>query len=243
MSSPSDTTVDALSPPALNSPAWLTPALLVLGLVAALVAEPVFQANRERFFTATGLPPFPPKLMWKVFWDNVYNHSICFGFLGMVLCGFMSMAVGNAIHLNRAVYGMIIGSLVGLIAGPALGMFGWYISERMLANNFDIDSVIKAILIFLPFWFGLGLAACFSALLVTRKLKHFMRAVLPSMVFAIIAVFLYVGIVTVAFPTDWPGRIIPEYARTRIVLCITGCLGVAAAVIATMRACGGPRTV
>lgn len=243
MSSPSDTTVDAPSTPSRNSPVWLTPSLLVLGLVAGLVAEPVFQANKERFFTATGLPPIPPALMWKVFWDNVYNHSICFGFLGMVVCGFMSMAVGLAIHSNRAVYGMIVGSLVGLLAGPALGMFGWYISERLLANNFEIDSVIKVLLIFFPFWFGLSLAACFAALLVRRKLSHFLRAVLPSMIFTIISVFLYVSIITIVFPSDWPGRIIPEHAHTRIVLNITGCLGVAAAVLATIRACGDHRLV
>ena len=216
-------------------PAWLTPTLLLFGLFAALVSEPVVSANRERFFTATGLPPFPPKLMWQVFWDNVYNHAICYGFLGVVTCGLVGLATGATIHRMRAILGTVVGSVVGLFAGVALGVSGWYLSNRELDSS-NMDSIYQAILIFVPFWFGLTLAACFVALLVTKKLGHIASAVLPSLAFAIASVFVYIGVVTAIFPSDWPGRIIPEFGRVRLVLEITGCLGVAGAVLAVLRA-------
>ena len=216
-------------------PSWLTPTLLVFGLLAALVTEPVVSANRERFFTATGLPPFPPKLLWQVFWDNVYNQAICYGFLGIVTCGLVGLATGATLHRMRAIFGAVVGSVVGLVAGVTLGVSGWYLSDRVLASS-NMDSMYKAILIFVPFWFGLMLAACFVALLVTNKLSHFASTVLPSLAYVIAAVVVYVGIVTAIFPSDWPGRIIPEFGRVRLVLYITGCLGVAGAVLATLRA-------
>ena len=218
-----------------NFPAWLTPTLFILGLLAALVAEPVVSANRERFFTATGLPPFPPALMWKVFWDNVYNHAICYGFLGIVTCGLVGLAAGATIRPMRAILGAVVGSVVGLFAGVTLGVSGWYLSERVLESSY-MDSIYKAILIFVPFWFGLTLAACFVALLVTNKLNHFASTVFPSLAFVIAAVVVYIGVVTALFPSDWPGRIIPEFGRVRLVLEITGCLGLAGAVLAVMRA-------
>lgn len=216
-------------------PAWLTPVLLLFGLLAALVTEPVVSANRERFFTATGLPPFPPKLMWQVFWDNVYNHAICYGFLGIVTCGLVGLATGASIHWMRAILGAVIGSVVGLFVGVTLGVSGWYLSERVLGSS-NMDSMYKAILIFVPFWFVLTLAACFVALLVSNKLGHLEIAVLPSLAYAIAAVFIYIAVVTAVFPSDWPGRIIPEFGRVRLVLEISGCLGVAGAVLAVLRA-------
>ena len=80
------------------------------------------------------------------------------------------------------------------------------------------------------------LAACFVALLVTNKLSHFASTVLPSLAYAIAGVVIYIGVVTAVFPSDWPGRIIPEFGRVRLVLEITGCLGLAGAVLAVMRA-------
>lgn len=218
-----------------NFPAWLTPTLFIFELVAALVSEPIISANRLRFTTATGLPPFPPKLMWQVFWDNVYNHAICYGFLGIVTCGLVGLAAGATIHRMRAILGAVVGSLIGLFTGVILGVSGWYLSERVLGSS-DMDSMYKAILIFVPFWFGLTLAACFVALLVTNKLNHFARAFLPSLLYAIAAVVVYIGVVTAVFPSDWPGQIIPEFGRVRLVLEITGCLGLAGAVLAVMRA-------
>ena len=99
-----------------------------------------------------------------------------------------------------------------------------------------MDSMYKAILIFVPWWFGLSLAACFVTLLVTDKLRHFTRAFLPSLVYSLAAVVVYIGVVTAVFPSDWPGRIIPEFGRVRLVLEITGCLGLVGAVLAVMRA-------
>ena len=216
-------------------PRWLTPTLLVSGLLAALVTEPVVDANRERFFTATGLPPFPPKLLWQVFWDNVYNHTICYGFLGIVTCGLVGLAAGATIHRMRTILGAVVGSLVGLFAGVTLGVSGWYLSARVLGSS-NMDSIYKAIIIFVPFWYVLTLVACFVALLVTNKLSHFASTVLPSLAFAIAAVVVYIGVVTAVYPSDWPGRIIPEFGRVRIVLYITGCLGLAGAVLAALRA-------
>jgi len=99
-----------------------------------------------------------------------------------------------------------------------------------------MDSIYKAILIFVPFWFGLTLAACFVALLVSNKLSHFASTVLPSLAYAVAAVVVYIGVVTAVFPSEWPGRIIPEFGRVRLVLEITGCLGVTGAVLAALRA-------
>jgi hypothetical protein len=216
-------------------PAWLLPTLIVFGLLAALGTEPVVNSNRERFFTPTGLPPFPPELMWKVFWDNVYNHTICYGFLGVITCGLVGLAAGASVSPMKAILGGITGALVGLFAGALLGVGGWYLSERVLGTS-DLDSMIKALLIFIPFWFGLACTASFVALFLAKRLRYFARTVANTFAFAVFAVIAYIGIVTVAFPTDWPGRIIPEFARVRLVLEITGCLGVVTAAFGALSA-------
>lgn len=217
-------------------PVWLTPTLLIFGVLAALITEPVVNANHERFFTATGLPPFPPELLWRVFWDNVYNHSICYGFLGLVTCGLVGLAAGATINVTRAILGAVEGAIVGLLAGAALGVAGWYWSEKVL-GTINIDSMIKAILIFVPFWFGLTLVACFLALLITNRLSQFSKTILPALAYVTAAVVIYVGVITVVFPADWPGqRLIPEFARVRLVLEVTGCLGLVASVLAMLRA-------
>jgi len=215
-------------------PAWLVPALFVCGLMAAIVSEPVIAANKERFTTATGLPPFPPELMWRVFWDNLYNHTICYGFVGLVTSGLICAAVGLSVNVSRAVFGLVVGALVGVVVGSALGIFGWFLAERVFVSN-NIDSLLEALLIFIPFWVVLGFAVCCVALLACRRLDLLKHAIQPSIVYGVAAVICYVGIATLVFPSDWPGRIIPEFARLRIVLGITGCLGIAAAVLATLR--------
>ena len=92
-------------------------------------------------------------------------------------------------------------------------------------------------MIFVPFWYGLTLAACFLALLITNKLSHFAKTILPALAYVTVAVVIYVGVVTVAFPAEWPGqRLIPEFARVRLVLEVTGCLGLMATVLAILRA-------
>jgi hypothetical protein len=232
MSQSSETTTTPAGKPL---PAWLVPGLFVAGLVTAVASEPVIAANRERFFTATGLPPFPPALMWKVFWDNVYNHSICYGFMGLMLFGLIGALVGLTISPVRAVMGLVVGAIVGVIGGALLGTMGWLITDKVLGTS-NMDSIFKAIIIFIPFWFGMAIVGCLVALFAGNRLRLVAKTIKPAIVYAAIATALYVAIVTVLFPSDWPGRIIPEYARIRIVMEITGCLGVVTAVLMLLRA-------
>ncbi len=221
-------------PKARAVPVWLLPALIVAGLIVAVASEPVIAANRERFFTATGLPPFPPELLWKVFWDNVYNHSICYGFVGIALCGLLGMVAGAVSGPAQAVKGLLIGAVLGIVAGIVIGVSGWYWSNKIL-DRFEFDSLLKAVLIFVPVWFAFSLVTSWLALFANGRVGLFKKAFKPAIVFASLATFAYVAVVTVILPSDWPGYILPEHARVRIVLELTGCVGVALATFGALR--------
>jgi hypothetical protein len=218
----------------LALPVWLLPVLIVLGIAAGIASEPVIDANRERFFTATGLPPFPPALLWKVFRDNVYNHSICYGFVGFITCALFSLVSGSLRSPGKAIQGLLLGAIVGVVSGAILGTVGWYWSDKILVP-IQLDSIINAFLIFIPFWFCLSMIAAALALFLNGRLGNIGKVVRPAFIYSSIATFVYVAIVTMGMPGDWPGRIIPEFARVRIVLEVVGCVAVAMTVYKALR--------
>lgn len=216
-------------------PAWLAPGLIVVGLATGLASEPVISAYRERFTTAMGLPPFPPELLWKVFWDKIYNHSICYGFLGLMLVGLIGAVAGFTHSPTRGVLGLVVGAVVGLVSGAFMGIIGWLIMSKLLGTS-SLDSMLQAVIIFIPFWFGMATAASAVALFAAKRLDLASQIPKSAIIYPTIATIIYVAIITVLFPSDWPGQIIHEFTRVRLVLQITGCVGVALAVFTLLRA-------
>ena len=215
-------------------PGWFTPAIFVAGLVAAILTEPAVNANHDRFYTDLGLPPWPDELLWRAFIDEVKNHSICYGVLGMATVGLIAMVVGAIRSPLRAVITLVASGIVGLCLGAAVGIGGWYLDERIL-RIMDIDSILKAFIIFIPLWLIIMFATNVCSLLAIGRSALMGKAFINSLFYSIIAVVVYVAIITFAYPTDWPGLIVPEFSHARWVLYIAGCLGASLSVFSTIR--------
>lgn len=208
-------------------PSWFLVAGSAAALAGSICSEMVTNANKERFFTPTGLPPFPPELLRKVLWNNIYNHSICFGFLGSVLCGVLILVAVGTKSPAKGIVGLLLGGVAGLILGAAVGILGYFITETVQQMN--IDNILKAIVIYLPVWLVLSLVTTWISASLVKLPNGFRRAFQASLITTLCTVVIYPLLVTAIFPSDWPGRIIPEFARTRLTSYIIGSLGIVVA--------------
>ncbi|MCA9126677.1 MAG: hypothetical protein KDB22_06320 [Planctomycetales bacterium] len=231
---------DPAAPKKPTVPTWYLVCLILASFLIAYVSELVTAENKERFFTATGLPPFPPELLLKVMWDNIYNHSICFGFLGAVLCGTLTMISGGLVGPARAISGFLLGSAFGLVMGAAAGITGYFISDSLTEQK--IDSIIKAVIVFTPVWAIIGSVASACSMLILGRLALIPKAIGMSIAMALFAAITYPLIVTALFPNDWPGVIIPEFARTRLVCFAVGGLCVSLGIVFTLQPAKEQRT-
>ncbi|MCA9193464.1 MAG: hypothetical protein KDB03_16945 [Planctomycetales bacterium] len=202
-------------------PGWVLPALVVAGLAAAFVGELVIDANKERFYTPEpGLPPFPPEFIRERMWNNIFNHSICYGFLGLICVSLVNLVIGGLAGATRSFWGFLLGSTSGLVFGVATGVGGYFISTTL--QQIDIEGVLKAMAIFLPFWFVTMLLSGLIALHLIGMLRKPGNAITFALLFSILACVAYPIFVSVAFPTEWPGIIIPEFKTSRLSCYIIG---------------------
>lgn len=214
-------------------PGWLLPTLIVAALIATYVSEVIVNANKERFFTPTGLPPFPPELLRKVMWDNIYNHSICYGALGAVTCGLLTMIASGIAGPARAIAGFVVGSTLGLVSGAAVGVLGYFITSTLQPMN--LESILMAMIIFAPVWSVLGIVTCGTTVFLVGRPDLLGKAVGMAFVMALFTVILYPLAVTIAFPAQWPGRIIPEFPHARLTCYGIGSICIAVAIILTFK--------
>lgn len=214
-------------------PTWYIIVMIIAALVAAYFSEMVTNANKERFFTATGLPPFPPELLRKVMWDNIYNHSICFGFLGSILVGLYAMVTGCVVSPARGIVGFIVGSTLGLVIGAGAGVMGYFISDSLQTLRWE--SILKAMIIFMPVWSLLGVTATVVCTILAGRAKLIGKAIGMAIAMAMLTGIAYPMFVTFAFPSDWPGLIIPEFARSRLACVVIGNLCIVAAILLTFQ--------
>ncbi len=206
-------------------PGWYLPALFGAAIVAAGLSEVCTNANKERFFTPEGLPPFPPALLREIMWNNIYNHSICFGFLGAVTCGLLTMITASL--AGRGILGLILGSVVGLVVGALVGVAGYFITKTLQPMN--MESILMAMIIFAPLWGILGLLTSTMSMWLLGRSDLIGNAIQKSLIATVCTLIIFPLIVTLAFPTDWPGRIIQEFPRTRLVCYAVGGIGMACA--------------
>ncbi len=217
-------------------PKWYLPVMIFVALGAAYLSEIFTNANKERYFTPEGLPPFPPELLREIMWNNIYNHSICFGFLGAVLCGSLAMITAGLAGPSRAVVGFVLGSAAGLVGGALTGTAGYFITKTL--QPMDIESILMAMVVFAPLWFVLGAITTIGSIWILGQQDWFGRALQMTLAATLAIVIIYPLVVTIAFPSDWPGRIIPEFARTRLTCFGLGSVGIALAMYLTLR---GPK--
>jgi NhaP-type Na+/H+ or K+/H+ antiporter len=220
----------------IRLPSWYLPTMIAIAIGAAIVSEFCTNANKERYFTPTGLPPFPPELLRKVMWDNIYNHSICYGFLGAVICGLLAMITGGLAGPGRAVVGFVVGSALGLVGGVLTGVAGHFVTQRL--QEMEVESILAAMIIFAPVWGILGLITTVLSLMLVKRRGLIAHAVMMTLVATLCAILLYPLVVTLAFPGDWPGRIIPEFTRSRVVCYVIGMVSMAFAVYFSIK---GPK--
>jgi hypothetical protein len=212
-------------------PGWYLPVMIGAAIVAAVLSEVCTNANKERFFTPEGLPPFPPELLREIMWNNIYNHSICFGFLGAVTCGLLTMITASL--AGRAMLGLVLGSVSGSVVGALLGVAGYFLTKVLQPMN--IESILTAMIIFTPLWGLLGLLTSITSMCLLGRSDLIGNAIQKSIIATVCTVLIFPLIVTIAFPTDWPGRIIQEFPRTRLVCYGVGAIGMACALFFALR--------
>ena len=212
---------------------WLAPFLLVAAVIAAYAGELVTANNKERFFTPEGLPPFPPELLREIMWNNIFNHSICYGSLGAFVCGLVAMVASGLAGPARAFVGFVVGSIMGLILGAATGSLGYFLTKYLQPR--DIESIFMAMIIFAPVWLALAITSSVTTVLAIGRAHLIGKAIVNSLAMAGFATILFPFFVTFVFPSDWPGRIIPEHSRSRLSCYIIGSLCIAVSVWLTVR--------
>ncbi len=215
-------------------PYWLIPSTTLVSLVAGIVSELIIDANKRRFWTnEPGLPPFPPEFIRERMWNQIYNHIICYGALGAILCGLLGLVIGSAINSSRGIMGFVTGSLAGLVVGAGLGVVGHFVSESL--QQATIEGMFKAIIIFTPLWIAICLAATLSTLVIIKRMDLLGKAVVMSICFGLLASILYPLFVSILHPLSWPGIIIPEHRAARLACCVLGSLCTATAVLLTLK--------
>ncbi len=211
----------------LRLPGWYLPAMIGVAIVATVLSEVCTNANQRRFFTPEGLPPFPPELLRKIMWNNIYNHSICFGFLGAITCGLLTMVTGGLSGAGRAMVGFVVGSAVGLVVGALAGVAGYFLTKTL--QPMDMESILMAIIIFAPLWGLLSLVTILVSLWLVGRADLMGDAIQKSLIATVCTLLIFPLLVTIAFPTDWPGRIIQEFPRTRLVCYGVGSISIVCA--------------
>ncbi len=219
------------APSNVRLPGWYLPALFGAAIVAAVLSEVCTSANKERFFTPEGLPPFPPELLREIMWNNIFNHSICFGFLGAVTCGLLTMITASL--AGRGILGLVLGSVVGLVVGAGVGVAGYFLTKTLQPMN--MESILMAMIIFAPLWGILGSITSIMSMRLLGRPDLTGKAVKQSLIATVCTLLIFPLIVTLAFPTDWPGRIIQEFPRTRLVCYGVGALGMACGIFFALK--------
>jgi uncharacterized membrane protein len=92
-----------------------------------------------------------------------------------------------------------------------------------------------AMIIFAPLWGVLGLLTSIMSMRLIGRSDLLGNAVQKSIVATVCTLLIFPLIVTLAFPTDWPGRIIQEFPRTRLVCYGVGALGMAFALFFALK--------
>ncbi len=220
----------------IRLPGWYLPVMIGVAIGAAILSEVCTNANKERFFTPEGLPPFPPELLREIMWNNIYNHSICYGFLGAVTCGLLTMITAGLAGPGRAMLGFVLGSAAGLIVGALAGVAGYFLTKTLQPMN--IESILMAMVIFAPLWGLLGVITSLTSIWLIGRTDLTGKALQMSLVATLSTLLIYPLIATIAFPSDWPGRIIPEFPRTRLVCYGIGAISMACALFFTLK---GPK--
>ena len=215
----------------LSLPSWYLPVLFGAAIVAAALSEVCTNANQKLFFTPEGLPPFPPELLREIMWNNIFNHAICFGFLGAVTCGLLTMITASL--AGRGILGLVMGSVVGLVVGGLLGVLGYFLTTTLQPMN--LESILMAMIIFAPLWGLLGLLTSIMSMRLLGRSDLISNAIQKSLIATVCTVLIFPLIVTLVFPTDWPGRIIQEFARTRLLCYGVGTLGMACALFFALK--------
>lgn len=219
--------------PAFALPAWYLPVISAAAIVAAIASEVCTNANQKRFFTPEGLPPFPPELLREIMWNNIYNHSICFGFMGAVTCGLLVMITAGLAGPGRAMLGFVVGSLAGLLLGAAAGVAGYFITQALQPMN--MESILMAMLIFAPLWGLLGLVTNVASVRLLGRSDLTSKAIQMCVLATLATVLIFPLVTTIVFPADWPGRIIQEHPRTRLVCYVIGVLGMVGSLYFTLK--------
>lgn len=209
-------------------------ALVVAALIGAYLSELVVDANKERFYTPEpGLPPFPEEFLIERMWNYIYNHSICYGGLGAIMCGLLCAVAGFFRGVSSGIVGLIAGTIVGLVLGVATGVAGHFISEALFPST--LESMFKAMMIFSPLWLVLSLAGTTISALVTGKKGAIVRAIVPSIMGAIIATVAYPILVSILFPVEWPGLSLPLASSVRLTCYVVGALSIVGAILLTLK--------
>ena len=203
------------SGPVRTIPIWYLPVMLVVAIGTAYLSELCTNANKARFFTPEGLPPFSPALLREIMWNNIGNHSICYGFLGAVTCGLLTMITAGLAGSGRAITGFVVGSTLGLVGGVLTGVLGHFVTVKL--HPMHIESILMAMVIFAPVWGLLGAITSVTSVILLRRSDLIGKALLMTFAMTLCTILLYPLVVTLAFPSDWPGRIIPEFPRSRLV--------------------------
>ena len=214
-------------------PIWYLPVMIVVALGTAYLGELITNAYKNRFFTPEGLPPFSPALLREIMWNNIYNHSICYGFLGAVTCGLLTMITAGLAGPGRAITGFVVGSTLGLVGGVATGVLGYFVTAKLQPMN--IESILMAMLVFAPVWGMLGAITSMTSVMLLGRSDLIVRALQMTLAMTLCTIVVYPLLVTMAFPSDWPGRIIPEFPRTRLACFGIGSVGMALALFLTLR--------
>lgn len=208
--------------------AWLLPALLLSAGLAGYLGEQVIVANQSRFFTPEpGMPPWPDEYLAKQRWDNMRNHAIGFGGLGVMLLALIGLWIGLARSVPRAMVGLVIGGLLGMLAGIVTGAVGYIASARLLTSL--MEGSFKAIIIFGPIWIVFCcVTTLFSALLAGVR-AGVTRAFVIGLIAACAATFLYPLVSIIIFPIGRPELIVPEHTGVRYSAYLIGSLSAAVA--------------
>ena len=214
-------------------PIWYLPVMIVLALGTAYLSELITNAYKNRFFTPEGLPPFSPALLREIMWNNIYNHSICYGFLGAVTCGLLTMITAGLAGPGRAITGFVVGSTLGLVGGVATGVLGYFVTLKL--QPMHIESILMAMVVFAPVWGMLGAITSVTSVMLLGRSDLIGRALQMTLAMTLCTILIFPLVITMAFPTDWPGRIIPEFARTRLTCFGIGSVGMAIALFLTLR--------